>query len=304
MKLVTFATGTTSQPAWRAGVLVDDRVYDAARLSSISGLPSVHEGMTSVRGLLALGDRLAALGRGPMDGALIGALDEVQLGPPVPDPDKIVCLGLNYREHARESSMDVPAAPILFAKFRNALIGSGTPVVLPEASQKVDYEGELAVVIGRRCKHVDESEALSVVGGYMPLNDVSARDLQLETPQWTAGKAIDTFAPCGPALVTPDEVGDPQALTLTTRLNGEVMQHAQTSQMIFTVAQTIAFITRVITLEIGDIIATGTPAGVGASRKPPVFLKPGDHIEVEISRVGRLQTPVAAAPAREGVGAR
>jgi 2-keto-4-pentenoate hydratase/2-oxohepta-3-ene-1,7-dioic acid hydratase in catechol pathway len=278
MRLVSYAG--ESESGWRAGLLLDGLVYDAG---------------ASLRHLLAGGD-LKRVGDRAASAPAVGRVEELLLGPPIPDPDKILCLGLNYREHASEAVMEVPAAPILFAKFRNALVGSGAPVELPAASAKVDYEGELAVVIGRRCKHVAARDALAVVGGYMPINDISARDLQLQTPQWTAGKAPDTFAPCGPALVTPDEVGDPQSLTLITRLNGEVVQEASTSQMIFTIAETIAFISRVITLEPGDIIATGTPAGVGHARRPPVYLKPGDQVEVEISGIGTLRTPVVAEP--------
>jgi 2-keto-4-pentenoate hydratase/2-oxohepta-3-ene-1,7-dioic acid hydratase in catechol pathway len=190
--------------------------------------------------------------------------------------------------------VEPPAVPTLFAKFRNCLIGSGAPIRLPRASAKVDYEGELAVVIGRRCKGVDEDRALSVVAGYMPLNDVSARDLQLQTGQWTAGKAVDTFAPCGPALVSAEEVGDPQDLEVITRVNGVEMQRSGTDRMIFSVARTIAFISSVITLEVGDVIATGTPEGVGGLRTPPVFLAAGDEVEVEVPGVGLLRNPVAA----------
>jgi 2-keto-4-pentenoate hydratase/2-oxohepta-3-ene-1,7-dioic acid hydratase in catechol pathway len=281
VRLVSYATG--SDGGWRAGVVVDGDVVDAG---------------PSVRQLLAETGGVREIERRAAEGVPVGRLDELRLGPPVPDPDKILCLGLNYRAHAEESAMEVPVAPVLFAKFRNALVGTGTAVELPAASATVDYEGELAVVIGRRCKHVEESDALSVVAGYMPLNDISARDLQLQTGQWTAGKAPDTFAPCGPALVTADEVGDPQALTLTTRLNGKTVQHASTAEMIFPVASTIAFISRVITLDPGDIIATGTPSGVGQSRTPPLYLKPGDEVEVEISRVGTLRSPIVAAPER------
>ena len=281
MKVVTYAAGAGA--GWRAGVIVDGNIVDVG--------PSVRQLLSETGGGPGIARRAAAA-------PAAGPVAELPLGPPVPDPDKILCLGLNYRAHAAESAMEVPAAPVLFAKFRNALVGSGAPVELPAASGKVDYEGELAVVIGRRCKHVAAVDALSVVAGYMPLNDISARDLQLQTPQWTAGKAPDTFAPCGPALVTADEVGDPQALTLTTRLNGGTVQHASTADMIFSVATTIAFISRVITLEPGDIIATGTPSGVGQSRTPPIFLKPGDEIEVEISRVGTLRSPVVTALGR------
>ncbi len=276
MRLVSYA----ADGGWRAGVVVDGEVVDAG--------PSVRE-LLAADGLAELEQRIATR-------PAVGPVDRLELGPPVPDPDKILCLGLNYRAHAEESHMDIPVAPVLFAKFRNALVGSGAAVQLPAASATVDYEGELALVIGRRCKHVDAADAISVVAGYMPLNDISARDLQKQTGQWTAGKAPDTFAPCGPELVTADEVGDPQALTVTTRLNGETVQHASTADMIFPVAETIAFITSLMTLEPGDIIATGTPSGVGQSRRPPVFLKPGDEVEVEVSGVGTVRSPIVAEP--------
>jgi acylpyruvate hydrolase len=276
MRLVSYRNGN----GWRAGVVVDRRVYDAG---------------DSVRGLLADGG-LEEIEQRATATEPVAEVGNVVLGPPVPDPDKILCLGLNYRAHASESEMAVPAAPVLFAKFRNALVGSGAAVELPVASSQVDYEGELALVVGRRCRHVAAADALDVVAGYMPLNDISARDLQKQTGQWTVGKAPDTFAPCGPELVTADEVGDPQHLTLTTRLNGKVMQHASTAEMIFPIAETIEFITSVITLEPGDIIATGTPAGVGQSRNPPVFLKPGDEVEVEVTRVGTVRSTVVAEP--------
>ncbi len=303
MKLVSYAASSMQDDAWRAGLLIDGRVYDAEPLARVVGVDGRSD-VRSVRGLLRLDSSLLrAMEQVADHEALVGGLSEVRLGPPVPDPDKIICLGLNYRQHAAEAHMEIPSVPILFAKFRNALIGSGSPVILPPVSQKVDYEGELAVVIGHRCKHVSEADALSMVAGYMPMNDISARDLQMQTGQWTAGKAPDTFAPCGPALVTADDVGDPQSLTITTRLNGNVVQHATTSQMIFTVARTIAFISSVITLEVGDIIATGTPDGVGLARTPPVFLKPDDNVEVEISRIGILRSPIVAAPDRVEVGA-
>jgi acylpyruvate hydrolase len=213
-------------------------------------------------------------------------------GPPVPDPDKILCIGLNYREHARESGLEVPVVPVVFAKFRNSLIGPGEAIKLPAISRQIDYEGELAVVIGRRCQHVNASEALSVVAGYSVLNDVSARDLQLQVSQWTIGKAMDTFAPMGPGIVPAHLVPDPQELELMTRLNGQVVQQSSTADMVFGVAEIISFLSRSMTLEPGDIIATGTPAGVGFKREPALFLKAGDVIEVEISGIDLLSNPV------------
>jgi 2-keto-4-pentenoate hydratase/2-oxohepta-3-ene-1,7-dioic acid hydratase in catechol pathway len=219
-------------------------------------------------------------------------LDDVRLLPPVPDPDKILCIGLNYRDHAEETGMPAPPVPIVFAKFRNSLVGPGDAIVLPEASDAVDYEAELAVVIGRPCRNVDAAEAVDYVAGVTAFNDVSARDLQMQTSQWTMGKAIDTFAPCGPALVLMDEIDDLQALRVQARVNGETVQDGTTASMIFTIAEIIAFISSVMTLEPGDIIATGTPAGVGFTRTPPLLISPDDLVEVEIENVGVLANPV------------
>ncbi len=216
---------------------------------------------------------------------------------PIPDPGKIICLGLNYRDHAAESGMEVPAEPILFGKFATALIGHGAPIVLPAASREVDYEAELVVVIGKKGRDIPRERALEHVGGYSIGNDVSARDWQLGKPgkQWMAGKTFDTFAPIGPAVVTPDEVPDPHALGIRLRLNGRTMQESNTDQMVFGVAETIAYVSRIMTLETGDLIFTGTPPGVGMARKPPVWLQPGDVVEVEVDGLGTLRNPVVRA---------
>jgi 2-keto-4-pentenoate hydratase/2-oxohepta-3-ene-1,7-dioic acid hydratase in catechol pathway len=219
-------------------------------------------------------------------------LEEVELGPPVPDPDKIICLGLNYRDHATEVQMRTSAVPPLFPKFRNALCGPASPIVIPRVSAKIDYEGELAVVIGRRCKEVPEDKALACVAGYTIMNDVSARDLQMQSSQWTAGKTLDTFAPMGPVIVPASEIPDPQNLRIVTRVNGVTLQDGNTRDMIFPVARTIAFVSSLMTLEPGDLIATGTPSGVGFTRQPPIFLRAGDMVEVEIERIGLIRNPV------------
>ncbi len=218
-------------------------------------------------------------------------IEDIQLGPPIPDPDKIICLGLNYRSHAEEAGLAIPIVPILFAKYRNALNGPTSPIILPSMSQEIDYEGELAVVIGKQCKNVTATEALSYVAGYMAFNDVSARDLQFRTGQWLSGKALDTFAPCGPNLVI-NEIHNPQALSISTRLNNQILQQGNTRDMIFSVAETISYISQIMTLEPGDIIATGTPEGVGFKRNPPIFLCDGDIVEVEIEGIGTLRNPV------------
>jgi acylpyruvate hydrolase len=259
----------------RAGILHGDRVVDAG--------PSVRDLLEleadGLRQLAASGDRVDA-----------GSLE---LGPPVPDPPKIICLGLNYRDHAREAGLQAPAEPIFFAKWANSLIGPTDTIVPPAITDQVDYEVELAVVMGRRGRDIAREDALAHVAGAMVFNDVSARDLQLANQLWTGGKAIDTFGPCGPHLVLLDEIDDLQALGLRTRVNGETVQDGTTGDMIFGVAETIAFLSRIMTLEPGDIIATGTPAGVGMTRDPQLFLKSGDVVEVEIDGIGTLRNPVA-----------
>ena len=209
-------------------------------------------------------------------------------------PSKIVCVGLNYRDHAVEAGMALPQRPLLFAKWSNTLIGPGDPIVLPAISKEVDYEAELGVVIGRRASRVSQADALSYVGGYVCANDVSARDVQLGDGQWTRGKSLDTFCPVGP-LVPAGEVPDPQALRIRAILNGRTVQDSNTDQMVFTVAEIIAYISQAITLEPGDLILTGTPSGVGFARKPPLFLQPGDEITIEIDGVGALTNPVRSA---------
>jgi 2-keto-4-pentenoate hydratase/2-oxohepta-3-ene-1,7-dioic acid hydratase in catechol pathway len=217
----------------------------------------------------------------------------IRLLPPLPDPDKIVCIGLNYRSHAEEQGVEPPDQPTFFAKFRNALAPDGATIALPAASDKVDYEAEVAFVIGRRCKEVDEADALDAVAGYMLFNDLSARDLQLATPQWMPGKVFDGSAPCGPALVTPDEAGGPDEISFALELNGERMQEASTSDLIFSVGELITRLSRWMTLEPGDIVSTGTPAGIGAVRDPPVWLKPGDEIVISSPTLGELHTTIA-----------
>jgi 2-keto-4-pentenoate hydratase/2-oxohepta-3-ene-1,7-dioic acid hydratase in catechol pathway len=221
------------------------------------------------------------------------ALADATLRAPVGSPQKIICIGLNYRDHAEETKQHIPTAPMWFAKFANSLIGSGEAIVLPAAhAEFVDYEAELALVVGRAARNVSPRDALSHIAGAMAFNDVSARDLQLQNPLWTSGKAIDTFAPCGPALVTLDEIDDLGALALRTRVNGELLQQGSTADMIFEPAELLAWLSRTMTLLPGDIIATGTPAGVGAAQGR--FLRDGDTVEVEIDGLGTLANPVQA----------
>ncbi|HEY0631689.1 MAG TPA: fumarylacetoacetate hydrolase family protein [Thermoleophilaceae bacterium] len=267
MRFVTYERGG----AVYAGVVVDSGVLEA--------------GEGGIGALLRRGGLPAAAPSGePIP------VDSVQLLPPVLDPSKIVCLGLNYRSHAEEAGIEAPSVPTFFAKWPNALAAPGADVPLPAYSQKVDYEAEVAFVIGRRCRDVPEADALGVVAGYTLLNDLSARDYQFKTPQWGPGKVFDGSAPCGPALVTPDEAGPPDALEISLTLNGEVMQSASTADLIHSIPSVVAYLSQLMTLEPGDLVSTGTPAGVGSVRQPPVWLKPGDEVVVESPQLGRLET--------------
>jgi 2-keto-4-pentenoate hydratase/2-oxohepta-3-ene-1,7-dioic acid hydratase in catechol pathway len=212
-------------------------------------------------------------------------------GLPIPRPGKIVCVGLNYRDHANESAMELPSAPLLFAKWPNGLVGPGEPILLPHQTAEVDYEAELGVVIGRPARRVAAADAIDHVAGYVCANDVSARDIQFGDGQWTRGKSFDTFCPVGPMTPAAD-VPDPQALRIRCLLNGEAVQDGTTADMIFGVAELIAYISDGIALEEGDLILTGTPPGVGFVRDPPIFLADGDEVTIEIEKVGSLTNPV------------
>ena len=241
-----------------------------------------------------LGRDAAALADAKAKGWLVPSQDAYWYAP-IPRPGKVVCIGLNYRDHAAESGLAVPERPVVFSKFSSCVIAPGEPVVIPSTSEKVDFEAELAVVIGRHAKHVSADRAYDYVLGYTILNDVTARDFQFGDGQWQRGKSCDTFAPMGPTIVTTDEIPDPHTLRITLKVNGSVMQDSNTAQLIFGIPQLIEFITKSTTLEPGDVIATGTPAGVGFARKPPVFLKAGDVMDIDIERIGGLGTPVTNA---------
>ena len=236
----------------------------------------------------------AALADGRKKGWLVPA-DAAYWFAPVPRPGKIVCIGMNYHDHAGEIGLNVPKTPAIFSKFSSCVVAPGEPVVIPSSSEQLDYEAELAVVIGRLATRVSADRAYEYVLGYTAFNDVTARDFQFGDAQWQRGKSCDTFAPMGQTIVTTDEIPDPHTLGIKLTVNGEVMQDSNTSQLIFRVPQLIEFITRNITLEPGDVIATGTPAGVGYGRKPPVFLKAGDVMQVKIERIGELGNPIVAA---------
>ena len=213
---------------------------------------------------------------------------------PIDRPRQIICVGLNYREHAKEAGMDIPSSPVLFAKWPSCLIASGEPIVIPEESSSIDYEGELGVVIGSRASDVSVEDALSHVAGYLCVNDVTARDLQAREGQWTRSKSFDTFGPIGPELVPASQVPDPQKLDIRTWVGDTLVQDGNTADMVFSVAELVSFISHGITLEPGDLIATGTPSGIGSTRTPPAFLRPGDEVRIEISGIGTISNPVVA----------
>jgi 2-keto-4-pentenoate hydratase/2-oxohepta-3-ene-1,7-dioic acid hydratase in catechol pathway len=298
LRLLTYRDGD----ALRAGIDVDGVVVDAVQAAG--GLGGTSEGWSqTVLGIIAQDEAtLSALAKGAADAAGSGrSIDELTLAPPIPEPQKIICIGLNYHAHVEEAKNiagapnEASAVPILFTKFVTSLVGHEADVLTPPGSEKLDWEAELAVVIGRRASRVSQADALDYVAGYSAFNDVSARDLQLATPQWTAGKAADTLGPFGPVLVTKDEIPDPQALRVQARLNGKTMQDSTTDLMIFSVPRLIEFISEIITLVPGDVIATGTPSGIGIGRKPPIFMQPGDVIEVEVQDVGVLRNTIASA---------
>jgi 2-keto-4-pentenoate hydratase/2-oxohepta-3-ene-1,7-dioic acid hydratase in catechol pathway len=272
----------------RAAVFTGDAYVD---------LHATHPAMpTSMRQLVEFGPLglLGAAEAAARPDAVRHPADGVKLLAPVPDPNKVLCIGLNYRDHAAETGAQVPREPVVFSKFTTALIGPEEPIVLPPVSHKVDYEAELVLVIGKRGRSIPRERARDHLAGCTVGHDVSARDWQIEKDgkQWLLGKTFDTFAPTGPHLVTPDEVGDPHELGIRLRLNGVTMQDSSTRQLIFGVEELIAYISQVVTLQPGDLIFTGTPAGVGIGRRPQVWLKGGDVVEVEIDRLGVLRNPV------------
>jgi acylpyruvate hydrolase len=282
MRLVTYDAGDGG----RAGMLVDGRVVDAW-----AALGEPHRG--SLRELIAHGRLDDLRGRIGDTGAPSHPVGSVRLLPPIPDPEKIICIGLNYAKHAEEGRQELPTTPIMFGKWRNALVADGATVTLPDASAKVDYEAEVAFAIGRRAACVAEEDALEFVAGYMLFNDLSARDLQFATPQWMAGKVFNGSAPCGPTLVTPDEAGGHDRIEIELTLNGEKMQGDSTANFIFGVPRLVSYLSGLMTLEPGDIVATGTPDGVGGAREPRVWLGDGDELVVSSPTLGRLTTTIA-----------
>jgi 2-keto-4-pentenoate hydratase/2-oxohepta-3-ene-1,7-dioic acid hydratase in catechol pathway len=243
-----------------------------------------------------MGDSAHEMAAEVLQGAPAATFDRasVSLKAVVPNPEKVICIGLNYRDHAAETHASIPEVPTVFSKYANTLIGDGEPIVIPRVTQQVDYEAELAFVIGRGGRYIAESNAMGYVAGYTVFNDVTGRDYQFRTGQWTIGKTFDTFGPLGPALVTADEIPNPHALPIRLSINGEVLQDSNTSQLIFSIPALVAYLSQVMTLEPGDVVATGTPAGVGFVRQPPRFLRPHDRVRVEIEGLGVLENPVVA----------
>jgi acylpyruvate hydrolase len=307
MRLVTYRA---SHGGDRAGVVFGDCVVDigAAHAALVEAdelqrhavpLPTELAKLVSVdEGLQVTRQVVSWLEDHPARDALMGeslAIDlaTAELRPPVPTPGKIICVGRNYALHVKEGGADLPKRPELFAKFANTLIGQSEPILMPDVSDQLDYEAELAVVIGRRARRLSREHALDCVLGYTIANDVSVRDYQMATSQWLAGKTMDRTTPLGPWIVTADEIGDPQQLTITLDIDGERLQHASTSAMIFPVAEVLVYLTSFLSLEPGDIILTGTPEGVGLARKPPRWLRAGETVTVEIQGIGRLSNPVS-----------
>ena len=281
MRLVT----VDSIPSPRAALLREGRVYDVWG----EAFASVREEDRSIYALLQ-GGLLSEVDAVDGDGV---AVEDVKLLAPIARPGKIICIGLNYASHAREAGVDPPDIPTFFGKYSNAVAAPDEEVSLPSASTKVDYEAEVAFVIADRCSDVPEEDAMRHVAGYMLFNDLSARDLQFSTPQWMPGKVFDRSAPCGPALVTPDEAGPHDAIEIELILNGEVMQRAATSDLVHSVPALVAHLSTLMTLEPGDLIATGTPSGIGGARDPSVWLKPGDEVVVRSPQLGELVTRIA-----------
>lgn len=285
MKLVTFIQNGNQ----RLGALVGDKIIDLNAANAQIPADTI--------GFLAGGAEAHALATAvianPPANAVIDAAS-VKLTAPIPRPGKIICIGLNYRDHAEESNQPIPEHPVVFAKYANTVIGSGDNIVLPKVTDQVDYEAEFGVVIGTTAKNVSEADALKYVGGYLPVNDVSARDYQMRTSQWTIGKTFDTFAPMGPALTTADEVGDPHTLDIKLTIGDEVLQSSNTKNLIFRVDYLVSFLSTIMTLEPGDIISTGTPGGVGSARNPKRWLRAGETVSVEIEKLGTLSNPIVA----------
>ena len=299
MKIVSFVRSGRALPATGA-LLESGEVLDFTATAARLPQPPQPLGWfdldgPSLQGGLELARRAAEDGAVARELRSAGALvagERVALTAPVPRPGKVICIGLNYRDHAAESGLALPERPLCFSKFSSCVVGPGADIAVPPGSESVDYEAELGFVVGRRARRVTASEALRCVLGYANVNDVSARDFQFADGQWQRGKSCDTFCPFGPWLVTSDEVGDPHKLRIALRLNGRTLQDSNTDQLIFGIPALVEHLSRFVELEPGDLISTGTPPGVGFARKPPIFMAHGDRVEVEIERLGVLANGV------------
>jgi 2-keto-4-pentenoate hydratase/2-oxohepta-3-ene-1,7-dioic acid hydratase in catechol pathway len=296
MRLTTFSPLADQESSdLRPGLIVDDEVIDLS--DPAVGLPP------TLREVLALGATgLSRAGDAPTGRAARHPLGSVRLHAPIPNPPSILAIGMNYRAHVAEMGREPPAFQYWFNKQRTSIAGPGDPIILPTVSTMVDYEGELAMIIGRRCQYVPAARAMEVVAGFTVINDVSARDWQGRTPTFTMGKSFNSHAPCGPWMVTGDELGDPGDLAIRTWVNDELRQNSSTSDLIFNCASMVEYLTTAFPLEVGTVIATGTPAGVGAGHVPPAFLADGDVVRIAIEGIGELRNPVLQGPDPQPIG--
>lgn len=281
MRIATIEKNGRSEPV----VISDSRALSLTPL-----------GFSDVLAFIAAGERGKELANRRLADCEPLSVDGIRLLAPIPRPPKILCVGLNYRDHAIESKMEIPATPTIFPKLSSSVIGPDQEIVVPACTAKPDYEAEFAVIIGRTGKRIPQSQWRDYVYGYTILNDVSARDLQFQTSQWSLAKSVDTFCPIGPHIVTADEVSDPHNLSISLSIGCEVLQHSNTRELIFGIAELIEFISRVLTLEAGDVISTGTPSGVGLGRNPPRWLRDGDEVVVKIDQIGTLRNRVIMEP--------
>lgn len=292
MKFITFKNHSTGVKSYRVGAVIsDEKVVDLSTLVSDKTLTAdeVLECFNLDNGFLEKAKTAIRENDLP-----VISRDKIEICAPVPRPNKIICIGLNYRDHAVESGAKIPTSPIIFSKFNTCIVGANQPIILPEGSEQVDYEAELAFIVGRQAKNVSAEDAMNYVFGYTNFNDVSARDFQFADGQWQRGKSCDTFAPMGKFIATAEEIENPHNLSIKLRLNGETLQDSNTDQLIFRIPEIIEFLSESITLEAGDVIATGTPPGVGFARQPPIFMRDGDTVEVEIEGLGILSNPIKA----------
>ena len=293
MRLVSYRTLGGLRP----GIVIDGGVFDIQSLLAYSEFSqrdctSMRSFLEQFEGALGVADReLSSLATAHPE-CLVGPLADIPLGPPVPDPAKVLCVGLNYADHVTETGRELPKYPDIFVKFASSLVGPFDPLALSHVTEKLDYEVELAVVIGKACRNVAPEQALEHVAGAMILNDISARDLQFNGNQWTPGKAVDASTPCGPELITLDEVGELSELTVATYVNGEERQRSGTDRMIFSVSTIVSYISHFLELRPGDVISTGTPEGIGSRRTPPTFMVPGDVVQVEITGLGAQRNKI------------